>query len=188
MPAQDADGAGVVEEAVREPFELDLDDARSSSLRPSSSSRCAIVWASNGASAACAKSGSWGRGSTSRAGATNRSQARTVIASRASAEPVRRSPADLPGDELGLVALADALPGARQLGPGVRLVPVHPAAAELDGVPAPVVVPGAAAEPVARLDQRAVEARERQLARGGDPGEPPADDDGVEHARSLADS
>ena len=67
-------------------------------------------------------------------------------------------------------------------------MPVHPAAAELDLVAAPVAVPGAAAEPVARLDQRAVEACERQLARGGDAGEAPADDDRVEHARSLADS
>ena len=96
--------------------------------------------------------------------------------------------ADGPGDELGLGALADALPGARQLGPGVRLMPVHPAAAELDVLAAPVAVPGAAAEAIARLDQRAVEPGDRQLARGRDAGEPTADDDCVEHARSLADS
>ena len=112
----------------------------------------------------------------------------TAIAWRCVHRPAAALAADRPGDELGLVALADALPRARQLGPGVRLVPVHPPAAELDVVAAPVAVPGAPAEPVARLDQRAVEPGERQLARGGDAGEPPADDDGIEHARSLADS
>ena len=96
-------------------------------------------------------------------------------------------PADRPGEQLGRIALADALAGARQLGPGMRLVPVHPPAAQLDVVAAPVAVPRAAAEAVARLDQRAVQTGDGQLARGRDAGEAPADDDGIEHARSLAD-
>ena len=97
-------------------------------------------------------------------------------------------PADGPGDQLGRVALADPLSGALKLGPGVRLVPVHPAAAELDHVAVPVAPPGAAAEAVARLDQRAVEAGDRQLPRRGHAREASADHDRIEHAPSLADA
>ena len=45
--------------------------------------------------------------------------------------------ADVPGGELRLLADLDLEPGAHDLGPRVRLVPVHPSAAELDVEPAP---------------------------------------------------
>ena len=95
---------------------------------------------------------------------------------------------DAPRHQLRCGALTDALTRPQQLGPRVGLMPVHPAAAELDLLAAPLRRPRATAEAVARLDQRAVESRERQLARGRDAREASADDDRIEHAPSLAES
>ena len=111
-----------------------------------------------------------------------------MIAWRCSAVPVRRYAVDAPGEQLRCGALADALTRPQQLGPRVGLVPVHPSAAQLDLLAAPLGRPRAPAEAIARLDQRAVESRQRQLARGRDAREASADDDRIEHAPSLAES
>src|SRR6185437_1854643 len=77
---------------------------------------------------------------------------------------------------------AEAGPGDLREGEG--LVPVHPAAAVLDVVPAPRGGPGAASEPVARLEQQGRPAVAGRLPGGGDAGEPAADHDDVVRAVS----
>ena len=88
---------------------------------------------------------------------------------------------DVPRGELRLLADLDLEPGPHDLGPRVRLVPVHPPSAELDVEPLPGRGPGAAAEAVAGLDDERAGAAQRGLPRRGDPGEPPSHDDHVEH-------
>ena len=90
-----------------------------------------------------------------------------------------------PARDVGLLADLDAEAGARDLRPHVRLVPVHPAAAELDVGAVPLERPGAPAEAVARLEQQRVGSAQRRLARGGDAGEPATDDDDVVHPAEL---
>ena len=92
--------------------------------------------------------------------------------------------ADVPGGHVGVARQLDGQAGAGDLGEGVRLVPVHPAAAVLDLVAVPRSRPGAAAQPVAPLQQQHAATVPRRLTGGGDPGEPAADHDHVVHCRA----
>ena len=87
--------------------------------------------------------------------------------------------ADVPVGASGVVAELDREPRPGQLGEGVRLVPVHPGAAVLDGEPLPLGAPGATSEPVASLQQQGPAAPLRALAGGGDAREATPDNDHV---------
>ncbi len=137
--------------------------SRSSSSSSSSSMRSAIVCRSKRASLSPERSGSCGSGSASSTPSTNWSQPRSAIASRSVIGPERRSSPDEPARDLRVLAELDAEPGTRDLRPDVRLVPVHPTATELDVGVVPAVRPGAATQPVARLEQ------ERRRPRPGSP-------------------
>ena len=188
MPAQHADGARVVEVAVRERLELGREHVAllgaEAELGHALRDRLGVERRQRREREERIVRARQRRG----AGSTKRFQALSAIAWRSAIGPLRRSPSTAHVTSSGSSLSADALAGARQLGPGVRLVPVHPAAAHLDVVSAPVAVPGAPAEPVARLDQRAVEPGDRQLARRRDSGEPASDDDRIEHGPSLAET
>ena len=79
--------------------------------------------------------------------------------------------AHVPVGATAVVADGDREPGPGQLGEGVRLVPVHPGAAVLDPEPVPGAAPGAAAEPVASLEQQGPAAPQSALAGSGHTGE-----------------
>src|SRR6185437_8380401 len=87
--------------------------------------------------------------------------------------------ADVPGGRVGVAGELDAEAGAGDLREGEGLVPVHPAAAVFDVVPAPRGRPRPAAEPVARLEQQGRPAVAGRFPRRGDAGEPAADHDHV---------
>ena len=93
--------------------------------------------------------------------------------------------AHVPGGHVGVARQLDGQAGAGDLGERVGLVPVHPAAAVLDLVAVPGCRPGAAAQPVAPLQQQHTATVPCRLTGGGDPGEPTADHDHIVHARSL---
>ena len=90
-----------------------------------------------------------------------------------------------PARDLRVLAELDPEPGPRDLRPDVRLMPVHPAAAELDVGVVPAVRPGAATQPVARLEEKGGGPAQGRLAGGGDAREPTADDDDVVHGRRI---
>ena len=90
-----------------------------------------------------------------------------------------------PARDLRVLAELDPEPGTRDLRPDVRLMPVHPAAAELDVGVVPAVRPGAATQPVARLEEERGGPAQGRLAGGRDAREPTADDDDVVHGRRI---
>ena len=157
--------------------------SRSSSSSPSSSMRSRIVCRSN-----CRhrrrrrRAARTGAGAPARRPSTNRFQPRSAIASRSAGRAGAALAADPPaGGRLGIGEL-DADAAARDLRPGVGLVPVHPAAAVLDLLAVPVGRPGAPAEAVLRLQQQRAAPRQRDLAGRRHAGEPAADHDHVVHA------
>ena len=94
---------------------------------------------------------------------------------------------DEPARDVGVLADLDPEAGAGDLRPDVGLVPVHPAAAELDVLVVPPARPGAPAEPVAGLEEERLGPAERGLASRSDAGKPAPDDDDVVHgAPSLS--
>ncbi len=109
----------------------------------------------------------------------------TAVGDRVALADRRRVPlvADEPGGDLGVVAECDAESRASDLGPRVRLVPVHPAAAVLDRDAVPRGRPGAAAEPIACLEQQDRPASQCGLAGRRHPGEPAPDNDHVNGRR-----
>ena len=90
--------------------------------------------------------------------------------------------ADEPAGALGVVADLDAQPGARDLRPRVRLVPVDPGAAVLDRRSRSTAAVHVRPPSRSRASSSSTEpAAQRGLARGGDAGEAAADDDHVVH-------
>src|SRR6185437_4985801 len=87
--------------------------------------------------------------------------------------------ADVPGGRVRAARQLEAEAGAGDLREGERLMPVHPAAAVLDVVPAPRRRPRAAAQPLARLEQQRRAAVAGRLPRSRDAGEPAAHHDHV---------
>ena len=84
--------------------------------------------------------------------------------------PIPALVAHPPMGSLRVICQLDTQPCARDLGPGVRLVPVHPLAAELDRNPIPLGAPGPPAEAVASLEKEHRAAPERgAAARGREP-------------------
>ena len=104
-----------------------------------------------------------------------------VALADAAASPL---PVDVPGGAVGVARELDGEAGARDLAPGVRLVPVHPSAAVLDLLAVPRCRPGAPAEPVTGLEQQHVATGQRRFSRRCHTGKPASDHDHVPH-RSL---